>query len=173
MKIKLISSIIISALLVSCSTGYHSRNFAGGYSEIRTNPDSFIITFTGNSYTSSERVFKYSLLRASELTLKNEYAYFIIVSSVDQSSSYNYSNITNTINEIASVYNNSSQSYGSTSVYSGTVVKPGASIAIKCFKEKPQFEESFDAKFYWENNSDKELPINGNESESYNNRSYK
>jgi hypothetical protein len=75
--------------LTSCATNYHPVGFFGdGYSEIVMNTDSFLVTFKGNSHTSSETTMRFALLRASELTLSNGYKYFTVISSQDQSSSH-------------------------------------------------------------------------------------
>lgn len=154
----LLSLVAFATVLAGCATGYHARGFSGGYSEVRTNPDSFLVSYNGNGYTSSEDVVRYVLLRASELTIKNGYRYFIVLSSSDQTSSYDYSNTyANASGSVDSYsYSNYSNSRvvgsASSSTYSGTVVKPGASIRIKCFNDVSQFDDSIDAQFYWDNN---------------------
>ncbi|MES2199861.1 MAG: hypothetical protein V4489_06810 [Chlamydiota bacterium] len=154
MKKILTSSVVVIVFLTGCSTTYHSQGFFGGYSEIQTNPDSFIVLFKGNRYTSSEKVMKYVLLRASELTIQNGYKYFVVLDSSDQSSGYQYSNTYTRASASASSYN--CYNYSNTRVrgsessntYSGTVIKPGTSIRIKCFMEDPLHEDSINAEFY-------------------------
>lgn len=71
MKNKIIF-IITTILLTGCAASYSERGLFGtGYSDIRIKPDTFLVTFRGNSYTHTDKVTKYVLLRASELTLKN------------------------------------------------------------------------------------------------------
>jgi len=130
----------LTSLFAGCATGYHALGFSGGYSEIMTGPNSFIVTYVGNAYTSSEDVLRYSLLRASELTLRNGYKYFSIISTVDQTSSSNF-------------YNAYGDAY-SVRATATTIVKPGASIIIRCFGEKPEVGEVFDAQFYWNTNNE-------------------
>jgi hypothetical protein len=150
--------LVMATLLSSCATTYHARGLAGGYSEIITSQDSFIVTFKGNEYTSTERVMQYALTRASELTIQNGYKYFYIVSSMDQTRGYSYSDTRSNVSESANTYHywNSSttgiNASGSTSTYSGTVRKPGLSINIKCFKEKPNSVDVIDAAFFLANN---------------------
>lgn len=148
--------------LASCATGYHSQGFlGGGYSEIITHPDSFIVSFKGNEYTTQGKALQYAMLRASELTLANGYKYFAILSSMDQSSSYNYSSTQTGASESASTFvsskhaNTNVKESGSSTTYSGVIVKPGTSIKIKCYMEKPQTEEVIDALFYWNSNKEK------------------
>ena len=156
MKIK---GLFFAFLVSGCATGYYAQDFSGGYSEFRINPDSFMVTFKGNGYTPTQRVFQYVLLRASELTLQNGYRYFIVVSSMDQTSSYNYSNTYGDTSGSAEAYNTSNYTTAqfkgvtSSSTYSGRMVKPGTSINIKCFKENPGLDGAIDAQFYWDANS--------------------
>jgi hypothetical protein len=153
----------ISAILflTSCATGYHSQGFlGGGYSEIITSPDTFIVTFKGNGYTSHERALRYVLLRASELTIKNGYKYFVVVSSIDQTSTCNYSSTHANLSGSANTYTYSNHTStqakgsGSSSTYSGIIVKPGTTIRIKCYREKPQIDDAIEAEFYWNANKE-------------------
>ncbi len=150
----------VVALLASCATGYHANGFGGGYSEIITGSDSFIVTFRGNGYTSSEKVMKYSLRRAAELTIENGYTYFAVLSSADRTRSSFYSNTQGNANGAINTYkySNSTNSHlnasGSSSTYSGVISKPGLTIEIKCFKKKPSGLEVIDAEYYLANNPD-------------------
>lgn len=124
------SIILVSflALLASCSTHYQKQNmFGNGFSEVRTSPDSFIVTFKGNSHSKTARMMKYAIRRASELTLANGYKYFKIVHTLDTS---NYT--------------------GSSSSLSKA---PAFSIRIKCSVEKTNDPEEVDAEFFLKNNN--------------------
>jgi hypothetical protein len=157
MKYKLWILIPLAAIAAGCATGYCARGWCGGYSEIRTNPDTFLVTYNGNAYTHSDDAMRYVLLRASELTLQNGYSYFTVLSTEDQTSSYHYSNTYENASGSADSHHCSHGTHSradesaSSSTYSGKVVKPGTTIRIKCFNEKPE-EEAIDARFYWENN---------------------
>lgn len=132
MRARHLSIIIFTTFLSGCATAYQKEGFFnGGYSEIVAGPDSFIVTFRGNSSTSRERVSKLSLLRASELTLQNGYKYFVILSSSDASSRTSVS----------------TPLYGT--YYTSTYEQPGSSIRIKCFKKDPNLTEAIDANYYW------------------------
>ena len=148
-------------LLGGCATRYQSEGLTGGYSELQLAPDSFHICFYGNGFTSWQIVKKYVLLRASELTLKKGFKFFVVTSYEDQTSrtqhSYTHSKATGQANTY--VYSNSAstQLSGSTSssTSSGTTTKPAQCITIKCFKTRPDhtsYGEVFDAEFYWETN---------------------
>jgi hypothetical protein len=68
---------LASIVLVGCETGYQAQSFAGGYSEVLTAPDEAVITFSGNGFTSGERVLEMAALRCAEVTLVHGYRYFV------------------------------------------------------------------------------------------------
>jgi len=137
MKAKHLCLLILGTFLASCATGYHREGFfSGGFSEIITGSDSFIVTFKGNEFTAKDRVMKLSLFRASELTLQKGYKYFVILDQGDQSSDY------------------TSHSKIGDSIYSFHHVNPGTSIRIKCFMENPNLVDAIDAEFYWSANKE-------------------
>lgn len=55
------------------------HRIAGGFSEERLAGDRYRVTFSGNCFTSRERVERYLLYRAAELTLEKNYDWFSIV----------------------------------------------------------------------------------------------
>ena len=141
--------------LAGCATSYQSEGFiGGGYSETIMAPDTYIVTFKGNKFTSHEKAIKHALKRASELTLENGYNYFSINSSVDHSKQIAYSNTSaNSSGQIGAYryYNSVQGQYkglGSRSSYSGIITKPRVSIGIKCYREKPKDIEVIDARFF-------------------------
>ena len=112
----------IFQFLGGCATRYQSMGFYSkeGYNDFRLAKDKFSITFRGNSYTTEEDAYKFALLRASELTVQNNYQYFVVLEEKDISTA--------------------SKSYSS-SEYLEVVsdkVLPGVSIIIKCFEEEPK-----------------------------------
>lgn len=83
-------SLIAAALLgatalTACAdpTSYRPATGSGfyrsGYSDQRIEPDRFQVSFAGNSVTSRERVEKYLLFRAAELTVQNGFDHFVLV----------------------------------------------------------------------------------------------
>ncbi len=144
----LILSLSVATVFCSCATKYHPNSISGGYSDFRVARDSFVVTFYGNDFTSSETVLKYALKRASELTIQNGFSYFSVIDSQDTtkrtlvSSSYtnNQANLKAHSNS-ASVYGNCSTS---TSV--SEIVKPSIILNIKCYSEAPGEIESVNAK---------------------------
>lgn len=137
-------------LLGSCATSYHSTGlFGGGYSEILTSANSFLVTFKGNGYTSDEKVLEYTLKRASELTLQNGYRYFAVLSSTDQTRSTGYVNTRKNSSDSSHLYGLNEPT--SSSTY-GEIRRPGLTLGIKCFKDKPADFEVIDAQYYLEKN---------------------
>lgn len=170
--------LLIATLLIDgCSTKYQQKGWwDDGYSEIITNPDSFIVNFSANSATSHEKVLQYALLRASELTLERGYKYFAVTRSQDRTSSYEYTetrhNQSGTSDadlkskktdakhekssklELKQKASARHEEKGSSSTYTKTVVKPALTLYVKCFMEKPEVGEVYDAAFFWDANKE-------------------
>lgn len=151
-----LTTIAISMILVGCATKYKPIGFLGeGYSEIRTKPDSFIVTFKGNSATPAEKVYQYALTRASEITLNNGYKYFHVTSNKDQSRKTDYKKThTNSSTEVdtrgfADLEVDNSSTVTS---YTETVVRPAIYLEVKCFAQMPESLDVIDAKYFLDNN---------------------
>ncbi|MDD3769250.1 MAG: tetratricopeptide repeat protein [Sulfuricurvum sp.] len=132
-KISVITLIFLSALITGCSTKYQPRGYSGGYSETRLGENVFIISFEGNGYTSMNQAVDYTLLRSSEVALKNDYKYFIIVDSETYTSEEKTSTSYTANGTI-------SGSYYTANIQEreGMVIrKPSLKNTIICFKEKP------------------------------------
>jgi hypothetical protein len=71
--------LLIMISVVSCSTGYKSSGFSGGYTETQLSENAFKVRFKGNGYTSRERASDFCLLRCAEITELNGFTHFIIV----------------------------------------------------------------------------------------------
>ncbi|VHO00850.1 hypothetical protein [Candidatus Rhabdochlamydia sp. T3358] len=151
----IVFSISTAAFLIlsGCATSYKALGFNGGYSEIKTTPDSFMVTFKGNEFTSQEKVMQYALRRASELTIQNGYKYFSVSSSTDRTKSYNYLKTNkNTSGSLDTNFSNIRlNEQGSSSTYSGTIMEPKLVLEIKCFKEKTS-SNLIDAEYFLQNN---------------------
>lgn len=65
---------------ISC-TGYYEmrKSGSGGYGEYRTEKNTIIVYFGGNSLTSARRVKRFALLRCAEVTLESHCKYFVII----------------------------------------------------------------------------------------------
>lgn len=81
----LAAAFVSAALLTACATptpyqpDIPGQRVAGGFSEERLAADRYRVTFTGNCFTSRERVEGYLLYRAAELTLEEDYDWFTII----------------------------------------------------------------------------------------------
>jgi hypothetical protein len=78
----LLAPVAVALALAACATAtpYQPlRGSSGGFSEQRIEQNRYRVSFTGNSYTSRQRVENYLLYRAAELTLANGYDTFTIV----------------------------------------------------------------------------------------------
>jgi hypothetical protein len=79
-------ALLASAMLVvagcATETAYRPATGSGferaGYSDRMIEPNRFMVSFAGNSYTSRETVERYLLYRAAELTVQQGYDYFIM-----------------------------------------------------------------------------------------------
>lgn len=87
---KIARLLLITFLLVSCATGYHKNMFNGGFEDFKIANDTYIVSFSGNGYTSEDRSFKYALRRCAELTKEKRYRYFEILGSTLKWDSYSY-----------------------------------------------------------------------------------
>jgi len=81
-----LSGLAASTLVLgACATETSYRPATGsgfartGYSEQQIERDRFLVSFSGNSYTSRETVDRYLLLRAAELTVQQGADYFVLV----------------------------------------------------------------------------------------------
>lgn len=163
---KKIVCLLIVVILSGCSTGYHKKGFTGGYSDYAISEDTFSVSFSGNAATSRNTVNQLLTRRCSELTLEHGYLYFVIYNAQDDSrtgtfySSDTTYNGSGNLNMYSNNYSNGN-SYNGQMNYSGNsnsygtahnYVKPGSTVNIKCFKEKPENIPVIDAKFFLKNN---------------------
>lgn len=76
---------LLGALVTGCTmTQYHAKDYQGnGYSEYRTSPDMFAVTYRGDRYTDPEDVRKFALKRAAEVTSNYGYRYFTVEAERD------------------------------------------------------------------------------------------
>ena len=77
---RLVAAAVIASFIGARATGFQSTGFAGGFEDAQLAPDIYRVSFSGNAFTSSDRVQDFALLRAAELTLANKAQYFAIMS---------------------------------------------------------------------------------------------
>lgn len=79
---RLVAPVAAALAVAACATAtpYQPlRGSSGGFSEQRIEANRYRVSFTGNEYTSRQRVENYLLFRAAELTVANGYDSFTIV----------------------------------------------------------------------------------------------
>ena len=70
--------------LTGCATLYQKEGiFHNGYSDYRVSDDRFVVTYRANEHTPREKVMKYALQRASELTLQQGFRYFVVLEQIE------------------------------------------------------------------------------------------
>ena len=142
---------LVGLLLTACATGYQSTGFTGGFKDTQLAPDVFRVSFSGNAFTSSDRVQDFALLRAAELTLANDARYFAVISSADQSRTDTHvtpgsSQTTGTVSAPGNIgYYSGTTTYSPPQVH--TYYKPGVGMLIRTFQTKPEGDFVFDANF--------------------------
>ena len=70
---------LVSLVLTGCATSYQPKSYTGGYTDTKLDDDKYRVTFSGNQHTSADRVERYALLRAAEITLDYGYSHFVTV----------------------------------------------------------------------------------------------
>lgn len=143
----------LTIFIMGCATAYQKSGFRGGYSETQLDENVFNISFTGNGYTTRERVTDFTLLRSAELTLENGYIYFAVVDTNSYTENSTYTTPTRSYTT-GSAYSTGSYAYGSASTRTTggqtyNISKPGSSNTIVCFKEKPNNTFTYNAKFVY------------------------
>lgn len=72
-------SVSLIIMLSGCATSYQPMGYSGGYTERPIKEDVYIVTFKGNGFTAPERVRRYAMYRAAELTKEKGYDYFFVI----------------------------------------------------------------------------------------------
>jgi hypothetical protein len=129
------------------SSSYKHKNWIrGGYSEKKLSNDMYQVLYEGNSYTSSSKAVRFAFIRASELTLKEEKKYFILIDKQENHSngrqlSMEVWNHIQNDSIFSNIVNNAIDNY----IYVFDSDSPKYSIMIKMFDEKPHQENCLDA----------------------------
>ncbi len=76
---KIIVTLSVIILLLSCAVTYRPMNASGGYSENQMNENTFEVTFEGNQYNTLDQVRTYLTYRCAELTLQQGLSHFLII----------------------------------------------------------------------------------------------
>jgi hypothetical protein len=92
----LAAALVLAGALAGCATPTPYQPLApgaeaaGGFSEVRVEPNRWRVTFSGNTVTSRETVEGYLLYRAAELTTQQGFDWFEIVDRNTERSGYTY-----------------------------------------------------------------------------------
>jgi len=144
-----VSILIITLVLLGCSTAYQSDGFTGGYIETRLAPDIYEVTFNGNGYTSARQTKDFAMLRAAELCQKNGYKYFVVIGRENSVSKQTYQTAGQTYTTYPAHVNGTY--YGSSINVPGQTYefeKPSSDMTIKMLKDKPvNVDVFFDAAY--------------------------
>jgi hypothetical protein len=86
MKRKLLFTVccflVVTSFLGCGATRYGpaSQSWKGGYEDSKLQDDSFNVAFSGNGFTSTVRAKNYFMYRCAEITVQNNYDFFILTS---------------------------------------------------------------------------------------------
>ncbi|MBM3184518.1 MAG: hypothetical protein FJZ64_04360 [Chlamydiae bacterium] len=81
-------------IFTACVTNYQKEGvFTNGYSDFKSDEDTFVVTFRATEETLPEKVLEHALLRSSELTLKHGFQYFSILETIKASPTIHYPSI--------------------------------------------------------------------------------
>lgn len=138
-NMKKLSAIVFVCLLSGCATPYQPYSYlgGGGYKDVQLSENSFKITVEANGYTSKTQASDLALLRAADLTLENDFKYFVIIGSADEGGGVVYAApATTSVNIYANKYGatGTAQTYGGQTFY---VAFPAPVLTILAFKDKP------------------------------------
>lgn len=131
---KTIQAILLSLVLVlitSCATTYQRSGFAGGYESYQVSDNIYMVTFSGNGYTSNQQAWLFFLTRAAEIAREAGYSGFYVIESQDltltsQYTTQGYARSNTTGNVSGNYYQsgNTSRLYGTITSTTSTTYTP-------------------------------------------------
>jgi hypothetical protein len=114
---------------MGCATENVPASFFGGYQDTQLDSNLWIVNFHGNKFTSVQRSIDMALLHAADLSLKRSFPYFAVTSSSVEMSQVSIETPTMQFD----YYTGS----GSTATGRNWTAKPGVTLGIIAFVEKP------------------------------------
>lgn len=130
-----------------CASNYKLKNVFGGYSESQLSENMFSVSFESNGFTERERVNDFALLRSAEVTLDNDYRYFVVINQ--QQSSHAIPKLSTLSGWDTSTNRSTIGGTSQAAVLSGpanNTPTPSTTNTIVCFSEKPEGVTSYNAK---------------------------
>jgi hypothetical protein len=129
--------VLLALSLAGCATGYQAKGWSGGFSETQLSPDTFMVNFAANAYTTPEQASDFAILRAADKSEALGCDHFAILNGAETATTGAV-----TVNTAA---------YGeNTAVSTGGVfpmVKPNSKLMVRCFKGQPEGVQAFDVGF--------------------------
>ena len=144
------------ALSISgCITPYEHHNVwtGGGFDELQLSENSWKVSFRGNEFDDKNRIYDLCLLRCAELTLKNGYKHFSVVTRENTSEvgsfttpSYTTPSYTTQVGSGLGAFQSTTggQTYGGQNIITSS---PSSSIEIVCYASKPTELHSYSAEY--------------------------
>lgn len=128
---------VLAVSLAGCATGYKAKGWSGGFSETQLSPDTFMVNFAANAYTTPEQASDFAILRAADKSEALGCDRFVILNGAETATTGAV-----TVN---------TASYGeNTAISTGGVfpmVKPNSKLMVRCFKGQPEGVQAFDVAF--------------------------
>ena len=78
--------LLLALILNGCATSYQKEGFAGGYKDCKVGENKFMVTFTGNAFTSRGMVEEYAMRRAREVCNQEGYGNFELLNQSNDTS---------------------------------------------------------------------------------------
>ena len=79
-KTKTSIAVLLCVVLAGCATPYRPYDGFHGYYDVQLDDNVYMVSFVGNSSTTSDTNINYALLRSAQLTLQKGFHYFTIAS---------------------------------------------------------------------------------------------
>ncbi len=79
LKVSLVSALL--AALAGCATAYQSEGLTGGFVSKQLANNKYLVTFSGNGFTTAERASDFAMMRGAQLALMHGYKYFVVFNS--------------------------------------------------------------------------------------------
>lgn len=125
--------LLLILFLTGCATAYQPMGGTGGFYHRMVSENAYIIGFSGNAFTDSQKANDFAKLRAAEIGSKLGFTHFVIAGTLDKSRTeiINSGSTTTTSGNVSS--------FGNTAYFSGTstttdnsmpVYKPGVEIGV-------------------------------------------
>ena len=133
---------ILLLLLPSCTTPptpYQPISRDGGYTQVRTSPNTYTVNFTGNAETPYPRAYDFALLRACEIGQQLGFSWLVIEGQTDNSSRQVLQGPTSsqTIGTAVGPYGTTFIGTTTTFPNQTTEFRPGVGLSLSYYTDQP------------------------------------